>query len=127
MQVVAVVGASADRRKFGNKAVRAFRRRGFDVVPVNPACAKANHSIDGLTTYASVLDVPRAIDLATLYVPPDVGEHVVAEIARKGIPRLWINPGAESTALLAQADALGLDTTVHCSIVAIGESPADYE
>ena len=69
MKVVAVIGASQDPRKFGNKAVRAFRYRGYEVVPVNPICAAANDTIEGLSTYASVLDVAGAVDLATLYVP----------------------------------------------------------
>ena len=127
MKVVAVIGASQDPRKFGNKAVRAFRYRGYEVVPVNPICAAANDTIEGLATYASVLDVPGAVDLATLYVPPEVGERVVPEIAQKHIRELWVNPGAESAALLERATELGLHLTLQCSIVAIGESPADYE
>ncbi len=125
---MAVIGASRDRRKFGNKAVRAFQRRGYDVIVVNPSCAAApDDRIEGLRAYRSVLDVSIAIDVATLYVPSAVGEQVVDDIAARQIPRLWINPGAESNRLVARARALGLETTLHCSIVAIGESPADYE
>ncbi len=127
MKVVAVIGASRDPDKFGNKAVRAFRQQGFHVIPVNPNLAAAGHTIEGLSVYASVLDVPGTIDLATLYVPPEVGEQVVPEMAEKSIRELWVNPGAESRALVALAESLGLSTTLHCSIVAIGESPADYE
>ncbi len=124
---VAVIGASADRSKFGNKAVRAFRRAGHDVAPINPRCAGADGRIEGLPAYASVADVPGRLDMATLYVQPEIGERVLAEIAARKIPEVWVNPGAESDALLRRADALGLDTRVHCSIVAIGESPASYE
>ena len=59
-----MVGASRDRRKFGNKAVRAFLHRGYDVVPINPNAGL----IEGMSTYASVLDVPGAIDMATVYL-----------------------------------------------------------
>ena len=124
---VAVIGASEDRAKFGNKAVRAFRRAGHDVVPINPRCARAAGRIEGLPAYASVADVPGRVDLATLYVHPAAGEQVLPEIAAKGIPELWVNPGAESDSLVRRADALGLDTRLQCSIVAIGESPASYE
>ena len=126
-----MIGASRDRRKFGNKAVRAFRRRGFEVLPVNAprggAGPAGSRSIEGLPVHASVLDAPGAIDLATLYVPPEIGETLVDEIAAKGIPALWVNPGAESRRLVERARALGIETTLHCSIVAIGESPADYD
>ena len=78
-KVVAVIGASSDPRKFGNRAVRAFRRQGYTVVPINPN----ETQVEGLKTYASVLDVPDAIDMATFYVPPDVGEKVMPEVAQK--------------------------------------------
>ena len=129
MKVVAVIGASRDRRKFGNKAVRAFRRRGFEVLPVNArlgAGPAGSRRIEGLPAHASVLDAPGRIDLATIYVPPAVGETLVDEIAARNIPALWVNPGAESRRLVERARALGIETTLHCSIVAIGESPADY-
>ncbi|MGH9657189.1 MAG: CoA-binding protein, partial [Bryobacteraceae bacterium] len=58
MKTVAVVGASSDRAKFGNKALRAFRAEGYTVIPINPN----EREIEGLATYASVLDVPVAID-----------------------------------------------------------------
>ena len=131
MKVVAVIGASRDRRKFGNKAVRAFRRRGYEVLPVNTRAGgpgpEADQRIEGLPVHASVLDAPGPIDLATLYVPPAIGETLVDEIAAKGVPALWVNPGAESRRLVERARALGIETTLHCSIVAIGESPADYD
>ena len=119
---VAVIGASTDRRKYGNKAVRAFASQGYDVVPVNPREA----SVEGLTTYPSVLAVPGAIDMATMYVPPDVGMLVIEEIARKNIPEVWFNPGSESDALVARAQALGLNAIEACSIMGIGDSPGRY-
>lgn len=118
-KVVAVVGASSDRRKFGNRAVRAYRQQGYTVVPINPHEAE----VEGLKAYASVLDVPGAIDMASMYVPPEIGEQVIAEIARKGISEVWINPGAESDELMARARALDIRPIVACSIVAIGENP----
>jgi predicted CoA-binding protein len=118
-KVVAVIGASSNPRKFGNRAVRAFRRQGYTVVPINPH----ETEVDGLKAYASVLDVPGAIDMATLYVPPDVGEQVIEDIARKQIPEVWLNPGAESAALIARARALDIQPIVACSIIGIGENP----
>jgi predicted CoA-binding protein len=120
-KVVAVIGASNDRRKFGNRALRAFREQGFTVVPINPH----EREVEGLHAYASVLDVPDAIDMATFYVPPDVGEQVIAEVAQKGIAEVWLNPGAESDALIARAASLRIRPIVACSIVAIGRNPYD--
>jgi predicted CoA-binding protein len=119
-KTVAVIGASSDRRKFGNKALRAFQRQGYRVLAINPNEAE----VEGHRTYASVLDVVEPIDMATLYVQPDVGERVIEEIARKRIPEVWVNPGAQSPALIARARALGLQPIQACSIMAIGESPS---
>jgi len=118
-KVVAVVGASNERHKFGNRAVRAFLREGYTVVPINPH----ETSIEGLKAYRSVLDVPGPIDMATIYLPPRVGEQVIEEIARKGIREVWLNPGAESDALIARAQALNIQPIVACSIVGIGQDP----
>jgi predicted CoA-binding protein len=118
-KVVAVIGASSNRRKFGNRAVRAFRLQGYTVVPINPHEA----DVEGLKCYASVLEVPGPIDMASIYLPPEIGEQVIDEIARKGIPEVWLNPGAESDALIARARALHIQPIVACSIVAIGENP----
>jgi uncharacterized protein len=116
---VAVVGASAHRHKFGNKAVRAFRRRGYVVYPINPHTAE----IEGLPAFRSVLDVPGPIDMATIYVPPRVGMEVIGDVARKGIAEVWLNPGSESDELVARARSLGLEPIEACSIMGIGETP----
>lgn len=121
-KIVAVIGASGDRRKFGNKAVRAFLAQGHTVVPVNPHEAE----IEGLRAYPSVLDIPGPVDMATVYLHRDAGLDVIPEIARKGIKEVWLNPGADDDGVVAAARAAGLDPIVACSIMGIGESPARF-
>src|SRR5262245_65420292 len=112
-QVGAVIGATNDRHKSANRAVPAFRNQGYTVVPVNPH----DDQVEGLKAYRSILDVPGPVDMASLYVPPDVGEQLIAEIARKGVAEVWLNPGAESDALIARARSLNLQPIVACSVV----------
>ena len=121
-KTVAVIGASSDRTKFSNKAVRAFARQGYTVIPIHPREAE----VEGFKAYPSVLDVPGPIDMATLYLPPALGVKVVEEIAKKGIADVWINPGADSPEVVARARELGLKPTVACSIVGVGEHPSDF-
>lgn len=118
-KVIAVIGASNNRQKFGNRAVRAYHQQGYTVIPINPH----ETNVEGLQTYASVLDVPGPVDMASFYVPPEIGEQVIEEVAKKGIKEVWLNPGAESDALLSRARALNLQPIVACSIVAIGQNP----
>jgi predicted CoA-binding protein len=73
-----------------------------------------------------VLDYPGPIDEATLYVHSRAGLKVLDEIATKGIPVVWLNPGADEPEVVVHARALGLNPRVACSILAIGDSPIRY-
>jgi len=121
-KVVAVIGASSDPRKFGNRAVRAFRKQGYTVIPINPN----ETEVEGERAYASVLDYPGTIDEASVYVQPEIGVGVMDELKKKGIPVVWLNPGADGRAVIERARALGLETRVACSIIGVGESPSSY-
>ncbi len=115
-----IIGASNDRHKFGNKAVRAYLRRGEIVLPVNPN----EREIEGQHAWAKVADVPGPIDRALFYVPAKVGMRVIEEVARRGdVGEVWLNPGAESDELIARAKSLGFDPIMACAIVDIGETP----
>ena len=121
-KTVAVIGASSKRHKFGNKALRAYVSQGYRVLAINPN----EDQVEGIKTYASVLDVPGPIDLATVYVPGHIGVRVVEDIAKKGIPEVWLNPGADADEVVARARALGVNIIQACSILGIGESPARF-
>ncbi len=116
---VAVIGASNDRTKYGNKAVRAYLRIGFKVYPVNPK----EETVEGLKAYKSILDIQTEVERATLYVPPEVGLKIIEEIAQKGVKELYVNPGAESDELVNKARKLGLNPILACSILAVGLDP----
>jgi len=118
---VAVIGASSDRRKFGNKAVRAYRESGFEVFPVHPSA----ESIEGLKAFASIDLIPEPIDFVSMYVPPAIGIKLLPAIAKKKPHELWLNPGTESADLIEAAADLHLRTIVGCSIVALGISPSE--
>jgi predicted CoA-binding protein len=118
-KTVAIIGASSNPAKFGNRAIRAFRRQGYTVVPINPN----ETEVEGLKTYASVLDVPGPIDMATFYVPPEVGKTLIAQMVQKGIREVWLNPGSENDELVHLARELKLEPILACSILGIGENP----
>lgn len=120
MKSVAIIGASTDRSKFGNKAVRAFRQQGYTIYPVNPK----ESEIEGILAYKSIRDVPARPQMISVYVPPPVLQKLLPDIAAKGCDELWLNPGTESDEVLAEAERLGLNVVQACSIVGVGVSPS---
>ncbi|MEK7781381.1 MAG: CoA-binding protein [Verrucomicrobiota bacterium] len=120
-KTIAIIGASTDRNKFGNKAVRAFRLQGYEVFPVNPK----EETVEGLRAYKSISEVPIRPQMISVYLPPPVLAKVLPDIAAKGCDELWLNPGTESDEVLAAAERLGLNVIQACSIVGVGVSPAN--
>ena len=119
---VAILGASRDRRKFGNKAVRAHLRQGYEVYPVNPHAA----SIEGLTAYPDLASVPaQRLDRVSVYLPSEIGIRLLEEIKARNPVEVWFNPGSESPELIARADQIGLNIIRACSIVDVGVSPSE--
>ncbi len=121
MKSIAIIGASANPEKFGNKAVRAFVQQGWKVYPINPKEA----TIEGLQVYKSVREIPDPVDEASIYLAPHLVPAVLQEIAAKGIKKVWLNPGSESDDAVERAEDLGLEAIVACSIVGIGVDPEE--
>jgi predicted CoA-binding protein len=119
VKTVAVIGASNDRRKFGNKAVRAFVRQGYEVFPVNPN----EETIEGLRAFKYIADVSVRPQMVSIYLPPPILLKMLPDIAAKGCDELWLNPGTKSYEVLAEAARLKLNVIQACSIVGVGLSP----
>lgn len=120
---VAVLGASSDRRKFGNISVRAHARRGYAVFPVNPQGGQ----IEGSPAYRTLAEVPvERLDRISVYLPPAVTLKILDEVAAKGCEELWFNPGSHDSAVMAKAESLGLHPILACSIVDLGVSPREF-
>jgi len=119
---VAVIGASSDRQKYGNKALRALRDHGYTVIPINPK----EPEVEGEKSYGSVLEVPVPLDIATFYVAPAIGMKILDDVVKKGIPEVWFNPGADGPQVVERARALGLKTVVACTILSVGAQASSY-
>ena len=124
MPTIAILGASSDRTKYGNKAVRAFLAKGYTVYPVNPKGGE----IEGIAAYTSLAEIPAEVklDRISVYLPPAIGLKALPEIAARKPDEVWLNPGSESDELVAAAEKLGLNTVQACSIVDIGLSPHQF-
>ena len=122
-QTVAVLGASTNRAKYGNKSVRAHLSQGWEVYPVNPRADR----IEGLQAYRSLSEVPVKINRVTLYLPSKLGLEALPEIAAAAPQEFFVNPGAESDELIAEAKKLGLKPILACSIVDLGVGPGQFD
>jgi predicted CoA-binding protein len=116
---IAIIGASKDREKYSNKAVRAYRSKDHVVFPVNPT----EREIEGLICYNSISEIPLDVEVASLYVPPEVGTKVADELIKRSIKTVYLNPGADSDEIFEKLNAAGIEVIRQCSIRAIDMDP----
>lgn len=117
---VAVLGASNDRSKWGNKAVRAYSMMGHTVFPINPK----EQYVEGIECYSKVTDVPYKLDRVLVYTPPEVTIKLVNQLKRCGAKDIYINPGADSPELLDALLKAGIKPVLACSVISIGIDPS---
>jgi predicted CoA-binding protein len=100
-----VVGASADRSKYGNRVLRCYLQNNLKVTPVNPK----ERQIEGLSCVASVAGLPPEVKSISVITPPPVTEQVVEAAIHKGIENVWMQPGAESPAAVEACRRAGVN------------------
>jgi predicted CoA-binding protein len=117
-KVFGVVGASANRDKFGNKVLRCYLQHNLQVIPVNPK----EPVIEGIPCVTTVMDLPSEVTSISVITPPHVTEEVVKIAIRKGIENIWIQPGAESSAAIAlcRENNINVIADGSCILVVIG-------
>lgn len=109
----AVVGASTDREKFGNKALRAYQQAGLEVYPVNPSGGE----IEGLTAYPDLASLPVKPHGVSIVTPPAVTERIVEQAGDLGVAHVWMQPGAESDEAVRRAGELGIDAITDACVL----------
>lgn len=102
----AVVGASRDREKYGNKVLRAYLQQEREVYAVNPGVDE----VEGVRSYPDLASLPVPVHGASIITPPEVTERIVRDARELGIGHLWMQPGAESEAAVAAANEAGIVT-----------------
>lgn len=88
----AVVGATDNPEKFGNKIFQNLKSRGYEVYPVNPKL----DMLENTKVYHSLSDIPEKVDVVDFVVPPPVTEEILKECKKLGLNRIWLQPGSES-------------------------------
>jgi uncharacterized protein len=101
----AVVGASRDRAKIGNRVLQAYLQAGRPVFPVNPGADE----VEGLKAYPDLASLPAPVHGVSVITPPHVTESIVEHAGAIGIKHIWLQPGAESAQAVARATELGMN------------------
>ncbi|MDX1999133.1 MAG: CoA-binding protein [Thermoanaerobaculia bacterium] len=121
-KTIAILGASSNRAKYGNKCVRAYLHAGWTVYPVNPGGGE----IEGLAVYRSLDAVPKPLDRISVYLAPPISLALLPEMAAAKAGDVMFNPGSADEVVLRKARELGIEALDYCSIVAIGLTPAMF-
>ena len=119
----AVVGASKDRSKFGNKVLRCYAQHQRAVTPVHPK----ESAIEGLPAVSSVGQLEAPTNTAvSIVTPPKITLNVISEAAQFGITHLWLQPGSEDAAVLQRCSELGLSVISGgpCLLTELGFDPS---
>ena len=101
----AVVGASTNRDKYGNKVLRCYQQNNRPVIPVHPK----EKQIEGIDCVASIVDLPAEVESLSVITPPKITEKIVEQAAAKGIKNIWMQPGAESPAAVQYCKEQGIN------------------
>jgi predicted CoA-binding protein len=113
-----VVGASSNRAKYGNKVLRCYLQHNRRAIPVNPR----EERIEDIPCVAGVGDLPPDVASISVITPPAVTEKVVPEAIARGIRNIWMQPGAESEAAVAECRRQGVNVIADgsCLLVVLG-------
>lgn len=121
--VWAVVGASNDRAKYGNRIYLKLKDAGYRVYPVN----RREHMIEGDPAYATLFDLPEPPAVVNMVVPPHEAPSVVQQAKEIGAKAIWFQPGAESDEAIHWAREHGLDVIESCILVQLALRPPSFE
>ncbi len=110
----AVVGATDNPAKYGNKILKNLKDRGYEVYPVNPKLDE----IEGFRCYERLSDIPVPVDVVDFVVPPQATEAILPQCKELGLERIWLQPGSESEAALDFCSKNGM-RVIHSTCVMI--------
>jgi len=113
MENVVVIGASNNEERYSNKAMKMLLEYGHNPIPVAPAV----DSIMQRKVYATLSDVPEAVDTVTLYVGPKRQEGLFEQILAIKPKRVIFNPGTENPDEYERLKSAGIEPMEACTLV----------
>jgi predicted CoA-binding protein len=121
-QLFAVVGASADRGKFGNKVLRCYQKRGYPCVPINGRAPE----IEGLKTHATLTSLHASLVPPmtmknvgiSIITGPDITNGIIKEAYGLGARSFLLQPGTYDSTVDGTCRSLpGIEIIKSCALV----------
>jgi predicted CoA-binding protein len=109
-RTIAVVGLSADPSRPSFEVASYLQARGYRIVPVNPRYAASGTPILGETSYASLADIPFAVDMVDVFRRQEEVLPIAEQAIAIGAKCLWQQLGISNLQADALARAAGLDS-----------------
>lgn len=119
-KTLALAGASRSGKKFGNTVLKDLRAKGYTVYPVHPEAKE----IDGVPCVPSIAALPEAVGGLIAVLPPERTGTIVREAHAAGIPRVWMQQGAQSDEAIAYCRDNGIDA-VHGECILMFAGPVE--
>lgn len=114
LQTWAVVGLSNNRARAAWDVALFLQRHGKTIVPVHPSAP----TVHGEQGYASLADVPFAVDVVDCFVRSDLVGPVVDQAVAIGAQGVWMQLGVSDGAASARAEAAGLQVVMdRCPVI----------
>lgn len=116
MEVVAVLGASNDSRRYSYKAMEMLREYGHKAIPVHPR----ETEVLGAKVFANIGELAKTgqkIDTVTVYVNKEISHKYLADFIALKPRRVIFNPGAENSELEGELKSQGIDVEEACTLV----------
>ncbi len=110
---VAIIGASANDVRPSFFVAKYMIDKGYDVYPVNPG--QAGKEILGRMTYASLADIPAAIDMVDIFRASDAVPSIVDEALKLDpLPKvIWMQLTVRHDEAAARAEAAGIKVVMN--------------
>ncbi len=107
-----VAGVSRSPSKFGTLVYKELKAKGKKVLGLNPAMTE----LEGDPVYPDISDLPLCPQVLVTVVPPAKTLALVQAAAAKGIERVWMQPGSESSEAISWCAANNLQV-VHSQCI----------
>lgn len=111
VNVIAMVGASANWNRPSYFAMKYLQQKGYRVIPINPK--EAGNEILGEKAYASLSEIPVKVDMVDCFRASEAIPPIADDAIKIGAKVLWMQLGVRNDEAAKKAEAAGLTVVMN--------------